>query len=146
MNESKQNDKGKGFPQILHDRSRDAGLRLHILLISLSTGTLGVYFLALTRKTKPPLTLGQQLSALLGLLTMALALGAGLLNLYADCRRYFHWATALQSEERDRRSQHYKGRDRWQRIDRLTARVVGVSFACGIVSSIVYMAFRILRY
>jgi hypothetical protein len=39
---------GEGFPPILHDRSRAAGMDLHRLLISLSTGTLAIYFLALT--------------------------------------------------------------------------------------------------
>jgi hypothetical protein len=44
---------GNGFAQILHDCSRSVGMDLHRLSISLSTGTLAIYFLALTGEARP---------------------------------------------------------------------------------------------
>ena len=137
--------KGKGFPQILHDRARDAGLRLHSLLVSLATGGLGIYFLALTAKVDPPLTSNQKAAVVVGLTAMATALGSGILNWYADCRRNFHWASALQATQKEQKSAHYGSRDRWQRVDRLTASFLGATFLVGIVASAGYICLRVFE-
>jgi hypothetical protein len=56
--DKKGDERGQGFPQILHDRSRTAGTELHKLLLSLSTGGVAVYFVALTRQTAKVGTFG----------------------------------------------------------------------------------------
>jgi hypothetical protein len=94
---------GEGFPQIVHDRARRAAEELHKLFISLSTAANGVYFIALTGKIEPPLSKAQRLCTVVALLAMAGALGCGLLAWYADARRNFFWASAMQAEGRKRK-------------------------------------------
>ena len=93
--------KGEGFAQILHDRSRSVGLELHRLLTSLSTGTLAIYFLALTGEAKPPLTPSQRVCAAVSVFCVAFSAAFGIVSMYADVRRYYLWASALQLQIRD---------------------------------------------
>src|SRR5215472_12980716 len=74
---------GEGFAQILHDRSRDRGTDLHRLLISLSTGTLAIYFLALTGEAKPALTTNQKVCAVISVVCVAFSAACGILPMYA---------------------------------------------------------------
>ena len=134
---------GVGFPQVLHDRSREAGQELHKLLLSLSTGSLAVYFFALTTKVDPPLTPPQQIAVIVGMCAMALATLSGMIDLFADCRRNFFWAAALQTEDKSKRSASYKKRDKWLRAKRIAAWLLTWSFAVGIVVSLIYVCFRV---
>jgi hypothetical protein len=138
-------EKGEGFPQILHDRSRSQGSELHRFLLSLSTGTLAVYFLALTGEAKPPLTFPQRRTAIAGLACVALAVASGLLGMYADARRNYFWASALQRKEnRQERSFLYKRRDQWLKTERISDVILTVSFMIGIIVSLIYMVLRVL--
>jgi hypothetical protein len=136
-------DRGKGFPQILHDRSRDAGSDLHRLLISLSTGTLAIYFLALTGEAKPPLSTNQKISAVISVFSVALSAACGIISMFADVRRYYLWASALQTSDKVRKRELYRHRDRWLRRERLLAPAMGALFITGMLSSLVYGAFRV---
>ena len=69
----KSEERGKGFAQILHDRSRESGEALHKLLISLSTAVFAVYFIAVTN-IAVQLTHWQVISAIAGLVFTALAI------------------------------------------------------------------------
>jgi hypothetical protein len=136
--------RGKGFPQILHDRSRAAGLELHRLLISLSTGTLAIYFLALTGEAKPALTTYQKICAVVSVISVALSAASGIFSLYADVRRYYFWASALQTPDKALKQQHYRDRDRWVKRDRALIPTMGLLFVSGMLSSLVYGALRVL--
>ncbi len=148
MNEEKvsHEERGVGFPQILHDRSRDAGRELHKLLLSLSTGSLGVYFFALTTRVEPVLTPRQQWTVMSGMTAMGLATLSGIMDLYADSRRNFFWARALQSEDRKERAGFYKQRDRWWKIERAFGWVLTWTFFAGIVLSMIYVLLRIYAH
>jgi hypothetical protein len=135
---------GEGFPQILHDRSRAAGTELHKLLISLSTGTLAIYFLALTGEAKPPLSKDQKFLAIASVACVALAATSGILSMYADVRRFYLWGSALQAEDKTKRTALYKERDRWITRDRWFAPTMGVFFIIGMLTSVIYGALRIL--
>lgn len=137
-------DRGEGFPQIIHDRARTAAEELHKLLVSLSTASLAVYFVALTSKVEPALTSMQRRSVLGGLGSMALALGCGILAWYADMKRNFYWASAMQHRSRQSRGELYARRDRWLRTK--TRAVVGldVFFFVGIACSVTYIVLRVV--
>jgi|GEM_PF-4710308 len=136
--------RGKGFPQILHDRARDAGTRLHSLLVSLATGALGVFFIALTTKVDPPITSDERISVLAALGLMALSLGTGILNWKADCRRNFFWASALQVRDQAEKDRFYERRDYWLSVERQSATVQWVSFLLGVGATVVYLTLRIV--
>jgi hypothetical protein len=135
---------GEGFPQILHDRSRAAGTELHKLLISLSTGTLAIYFLALTGEAKPPLTRNQKFLAITSVACVALAATSGILSMYADVRRFYLWGSALQTVDKTKRTALYKERDEWITRDRRFAPAMGILFVVGMLTSVIYGTLRIL--
>jgi hypothetical protein len=135
---------GEGFPQILHDRSRAAGLDLHRLVISLSTGTLAIYFLALTGEAKPALTLNQKVCAVVSVVCVAFAAACGIISMYADVRRYYFWASALQTSDKSKKGMLYRQRDRWARRDQRLMPAMGILFVSGMLSSLVYGALRVL--
>jgi hypothetical protein len=136
--------RGEGFPQIVHDRSRDVGRDLQKLLVSLSTGTLAIYFLALTTEAKPGLTHHQTQVSIVALALMALAVGSGLFGMYADTRRNYFWASALQKKDKNAKSLLYKHRDRWLRTERIMDLTLAISFLAGITMSVIYMFLRVL--
>lgn len=136
-------DKGDGFAQILHDRSRAVGTDLVKLVLSLSTGTLAIFFLALTGEAKPPLTLAQKTSAVASVAILGVAVFCGIISMYADTRRYYFWACALQTADKQQRDAHYRSRDAWLLSARLLAAAMGISFLLGMLSSIVYGVLRI---
>jgi hypothetical protein len=144
-NGDKQEDqRGRGFPQILHDRARAAAAELHKLLLSLSTAGVAVYFLALTGKIEPRLTTRQTAAMLVAMLALAIAALSGILCWYADCRRNYFWAVALQSDDKPDRSDLYRQRDRWLWIERLTANLLIGAFVTGVLVSALYIALRLL--
>lgn len=128
--------RGEGFAQILHDRSRAAGMDLHRLLISLSTGTLAIYFLALTGEAKPPLTANQKLCAVISVVCVALSAACGIVSMYADVRRYYFWASALQTSDKPTKRTLYRQRNRWLRRDRTLVPTMGILFISGMLSSL----------
>jgi hypothetical protein len=142
--EEKNEYKGVGFPQILHDRSRNTGNELFRLLISLSTGTLGIYFFALTTEAKPPLTELQQVIALLALSFMAIAVLSGIVSMHSDSRRNYYWACALQPSDKDKKNSLYKKRDLWIKWEYRTFLFLATGFCGGILSTLAYMVCRVI--
>ena len=150
MTDAQDNDdglkRGEGFPQILHDRSRSTGQELHKQLLTLSTGTLAVYFFALTTEVNPPLTAAQKAILMLSLASMAIAAFSGILDLFADMRRNFFWASAIQATgDRPTRNRLYRQRDKWLAVERGCARSLLASFSLGILSSLIYLMLRVLE-
>jgi|HubBroStandDraft_6_1064221.scaffolds.fasta_scaffold549442_1 hypothetical protein len=137
---------GSGFAQILHDRSRATGWEIQKLLISLSTATSGIYFLALTQRAQPPLTLWQKTTAISSLFLMAAATLCGIIGGFADSRRNYFWASALQApeNEKERRTRMYRSRNRWLRLERICDILLSLNFAVGVLISFAYMVLRVL--
>jgi hypothetical protein len=137
-------ERGRGFPQILHDRARTAAEELHKLLLSLSTGGVAVYFLGLTGKIEPRLTTSQIATVLVATIGFAGAGLSGITCWYADCRRNYFWASALQTGDKLERSKFYRQRDRWLRTERVTANLLIGLFVLGVLVSALYVGFRLL--
>jgi len=136
--------RGKGFPQILHDRARESSQQLHKLLLSFSTGLLAVYFIALTATDDAAKPGVQTIAAITGLVTTGLAVFAGLLGLYADMKRNYFRAAAIQAKEPQRRDKLYKTRDQWRQRQRFSIATLNLCFLLGVTSSVVYVIFRVL--
>jgi hypothetical protein len=69
--------RGQDFADKLHARSREAAAEQRKLLISLATGCLALYFVALTGKIEPALTWSQTITCMLSVIFMALSILAG---------------------------------------------------------------------
>ncbi len=134
----------KDTAQIFHDRARGAAEEIHKLLLSFAGATLGVYFIALTKEISQ-LTRPQTFSCMAGMLSMGTAVFVGLLGLFADMKRYYFWGCALPEIEHRKRDALYRQRDRWLVRQRLSRPVLFACFSLGIISSIVFMAFRIMN-
>jgi len=67
--ESESDKRPPDLAKTLHDRARSAGTEYHRLLISLATGVLAAYFIALTAKVEPPLSTVERALAITGLWT-----------------------------------------------------------------------------
>lgn len=145
MAESKTERAGdKVSAQVFHDRAKDAANEMHKLLLSFAGATLGVYFIALTKELSQ-ITRPQMLSCLAGVLMMGTAVFIGLLGLFADMKRYYFWGCAMQEHDRDKRDAFYQERDRWLARQRLSRPVLFIFFSLGIIASIVFMVFRIIK-
>jgi len=130
--------------QTLHDRARESSQQLHKLLLSFSTGLLAIYFVALTATEDAAAPGVQTVSAIVGLVATGLAIFAGLEGLYADMKRNYFLAAALQANDTQRRDELYKYRDHWRRRLRVSIVALNVLFLLGVTSSVVYIIFRVL--
>ncbi|MGQ0598199.1 hypothetical protein [Aquabacterium sp.] len=141
--------RGQGFPQILHDRARVSTEELVRLLLTLSTAGVGVFFIALTGKSDPPLTPRQEVAVLVALVAMAAATLCGMLSWFADGRRNYLWATALQTKkgkEDGPRDQLFVRRDFWLALARRAYQLLMLLFGVGIVASLYYLVCRVLNW
>lgn len=136
--------RGKGFPQILHDRARKSGEELHKLVLSLSTGGVAVSFLALTGKVDPLLTRAQKGSVIAVLAALTIASVCGILGWYSDCHCNYCWAAALQCDDRKQKSALYKRRDTWLGLRRVTGSGLMIFFLAGTISAALYTLMRVL--
>lgn len=140
--------RGEGFPQILHDRARVSTEELVRLLLTLSTAAVGVFFIALTGKSDPPLTPRQEVAVLVALVAMASATLCGMLSWFADGRRNYLWATALQTKKGPKdgpRDQLFVRRDFWLDLAKRAYQLLMLLFGVGIVASLIYLVCRVLK-
>ncbi|MBN1430928.1 MAG: hypothetical protein JXB07_21345 [Anaerolineae bacterium] len=141
----KEDVRGKGFAQILHDRARASAERLDALMMSLSTALLGVAFFALSTEVSPALTTGQRLLLLVVLPALGISVVAGMIGLRADVRRNLHHAAAVQHKEKGEKAEvtaTYRKRDRWLGIERIAGRVQEIFFVIGILAVSCYAILR----
>ena len=136
--------RGEGFPQILHDRARDSAVELHKTILSLSTGMVAVYFVALTTTTGPSLTALQQINVVIGIVVFSLSVFSGLVCSFADVRRNYCWANAIQAKN-ESSTRFYKLRDRWLKLKNFTWTLTLVLFSLGMAFSLAYMLLRLLK-
>ena len=130
----------------LHDRARESSQQLHKLLLSFSIGLLAVFFVALTATEDAAKAGVQTISAIAGLSAMGIAVLVGLFAFYADMKRNYFQASALQTKDKPRRDKLFQTRDRWRRCQRLSILTLNSFFLFGIISSLLYVIFRVLDY
>jgi uncharacterized membrane protein YbhN (UPF0104 family) len=144
--ERKRKRRGGGLAQILHDRARKSIEELHRLVLTFSTAILAIYFLALTTKIEPALTRNQTIISIVGLISLGLAVIAGLASLFADTKRNYFRACALQATDQSDRDGYFALRDRWLPYQRWATRFLYAFFIAGIASSVIYVVSRILGW
>ena len=132
----------KNLAQTFHDRAKGASEEFHKLLLSIAGVTLGIYFITLTKELSQ-ITRYQMFTCLFGILTMGTAVFVGLLGLFADMKRFYFWGCAKQELDRSKRDAFYLKRDRWLARQNLSRPVLIVCFILGIISSIIFMVFRL---
>ena len=142
--ENQEHQRSQSAPHTLHDRARSAAEDLHKILLLLSSGGMAVLFIAFTEETNTPPSMAEQLVGLLAISSMAVAALSGIAYRYADCRRDYLWASALEVNEKNKRSHFYKQRDRWVLIARTSSQFLITFFVVGILSAVGYIGLRLL--
>lgn len=129
--------------QKFHDRARESGVELRKLVISLSTGALAIYFLALTQEIKPPLTNIQQSLLVVSVCFFGLCIFCGIVSWWSDGARFFFLALNAESNQSDSPDSAFKLKRRWTIVRRLSDVLLTVAFSGGILVSIVFILYRI---
>lgn len=136
-------DRDTDLKAVLHERARESSVEQRKLLISLSTASLGAYFLALTVEVKPALLTTQKTAICIGAVLLFAAMIAGLFAWQADAQRNYVWARALEVKDDEKRKPFIAAKNKWARRLELCMRILRVCFAAGILAGFAYTLMRV---
>ncbi len=129
--------------QKFDDRARESSVELRKLVISLSTGALAMYFLVLTKEIRPPLTDNQQTLLIVSIYFFGLCILGGIISWWSDGSRFFFLARIIESNQENSSDLLFKMKRRWQIARRISDVLLMASFSGGILTSIVFIFYRI---
>jgi hypothetical protein len=134
-------------PQKLHDRAAESAKETRQAILTLSSGALAVFFLALTtsKAVEPPLTSLERWVMLLSLSCMAVAVISSLWCAYADAHWSYWWARFVEERDEDleRREVIQHLQDRFHLHKRNSETVLRWAFALGVILAAVYLFSRV---
>lgn len=131
--------------QVLHDRAASSARETRAHVMTMATGSLAVFFLALTAEIKPPLSTTQEQVIVVVIVLMAVSILSGLWSAITDAQWSYCWAKVIESEERE--PKQVEGwtakRDRWHAHKRWSEQASLVAFVLGVIGASVYLWLRI---
>ena len=134
-------------PQKLHDRAAESAKETRQAILTLSSGALAVFFLALTtnKAVEPALKPFERWVILLSLTCMAVAVVSSLWCAYADAQWSYWWARVIENRAEDaERRKFIEGRqDSYHVHKRVSESVLRWAFAIGVTLAAVYLFSRI---
>ena len=134
-------------PQKLHDRAAESAKETRQAVLTLSSGALAVFFLALTttKDVEPPLMPFQRWVILLSLSCMALAIVSSLWCAYADAQWSYFWARVIENRDEDteQRPAFIRLQNSYHTHKRVSETVLRWAFAIGVTLAAVYLFSRI---
>lgn len=131
--------------QSLHDRAAASARETRGHVLAMATGSLAVFFLALTARTDPPLSAPQKSVVLGAIVAMAIAIFAGLWSAYSDAQWSYCWAKDIEGSARpDGGDVPWQAQtDRWHRQKRGSERVSLLAFITGVLFAAIYLVLRV---
>jgi hypothetical protein len=130
-------------PAKLYDRASLSAKETRQAITAMSTGSLALFFLALTTKIEPLLTIPQRLAVLVALALMAIAIFAGLWSAQADARWSYGWGREVEKRRGDTVNwEEYK--DYWHKHKLKGENWCFRSFAAGVFVAAVYIVLRVI--
>jgi len=138
--------RGQEFADRLHQRSREAAAEHRKVLTSMATGSLAVFFVALTTKIEPSLTCMQTVTVSFALGFMATAVFLGVFTWYADAQRNFFWAKVEEGKQKSGGPEFDTLSKKWRKRLYLADKFLIVAFLFGITSSVLYLLGRIYKW
>ena len=123
-----------------HDKAKDAGNKLKAYILSIATGSTGVFFFTLTGKDVSYLSYAEKGLLLVAVFFFVTTVVLSLLELYLDSKRFFNMAEELEKpvEEQD-----------WAYNEKITALrlkmiyATYISISLGFLLTFIYMVLRI---
>jgi hypothetical protein len=135
--------------QLLHNRAAESAKETRQSIVTLSAGSLAVFFLALTSKIEPPLSDPQKATVIIALVAMAAAIFAGLWSAYSDAQWSFFWAKErtqveeMTSQPNISPDTYWRNqKNRWHRHKRWSEKAALISFTLGVFVASIYIALR----
>ena len=131
------------FADTLHARAREAASEQRKLLISLSTGGVGVFFFSLTSTISPPISELQKYFISASLVFLASAILSGLYAWHADALRNYYWAQVEAGEQKKDGTEYDYLAGLWKRRLQWSTTILISSFILGQLFAIAYIWARI---
>ncbi len=143
MNKSEELESDEEQSALMHSRAREAGSELRRAIITLSTGSIAILFLALTAEIKPPLSLLEKICAVGTVLSHAAAALSGLFAWGADAERNFFWAHSLSAKQHENwRTKADKERKVRQSVMSNADKTSRILFVVGVLLATIYLLVR----
>ena len=130
-------------PQVLHDRAGESARETRTHVIGLATGSLALFFIALTGKADPALTNVQRHVVMAAVILHACAVGSGLWSAFADAQWSYHWARELQAADTKTANVFKRAAAQWHWHKRWSEKATLALCALGVVLSATYLALRV---
>lgn len=124
-----------------HELAKDAGNRLRAYILSVSSGATGVFFLALTKTGKTPLTCSEKWLLSIALVSFVITVFLCLYELRIDAQRFFSLAKELSKPESDRnweQNEKFKSKRYW------LIHSSYVTLGVAIISTSIYLVLNII--
>ncbi len=151
--EEYRNSSAKPSSQLLHNRAAESAKETRQSIITLSAGSLAVFFLALTSKIDPELSQTQKTSVIVALICMALAIFSGLWSAYSDAQWSYFWAKFREDAEcktdksnETKTTKWTREVDRWHKQKRWSEKASMLFFVAGVLGSSIYIALRAFNW
>lgn len=138
--------RGQEFADTLHQRSRESAFEYRKLLTSLATGSLALFFLALTTEVRPELTRLQVATLVGAVLCMAVSIFSGMYCWHADATRNYYWGMVEEGKQRSGGPEFDTMAKTWKRRLERASKFLKYAFATGIALSVAYILERILAW
>jgi len=130
-------------PDVLRDRARKSAEEFQKIAAAVSIGALGVFFISVTQKVDPPLTLAERWLLLAGVAAMAIAALTAFFGWMADARWNHALARAKEAVATSAKSEDaFNQARRWRRWEVVSGRVYMLAFLVGVLASAAYIWLR----
>ncbi|GGA67156.1 hypothetical protein GCM10011369_05990 [Neiella marina] len=124
-----------------HELAKDAGNRLRAYILSVSSGATGIFFLALTKTDKAPLSCSEKWLLSIALASFVLTVFLCLYELRIDAQRFFSLAKELGKPKAE---QSWDKNEQFKSIRYWLIHMSYVTLGVAIVSTSLYLASKIV--
>lgn len=129
-------------PDTLRGRARSSAEEFQRITVAISSGALGVFFIALTEKIDPPLTGTEHVILLCAIAAMAIATLCAIVTWFADARWNAALAEAKEATDPGVKESMKRKTRGWRRAEDVAGIVFLLTFVPGLIASSVYLWLR----
>ena len=123
----------------LYDRAALSAGEYRKTLTTLSSGSLGVFFLAVTTKVEPLLSAFQRKALMVAIFGMALSILLGITAWAADARWAFSSAAAIDPTKVSEAAKWERQWNRWHVVKRNCDYFLPLTFMTGVIAAVCYV-------
>lgn len=129
-------------PSTLRDRARVSAEELQRISVAIPVASLGVFFIALTQKVEPALTMTERFFLLIAIVGMAVAAFCSIFTWMADARWNRALALVKEAAGNAKRQTPEKTVMRWKKAENAAGVIFLLSFCPALIATAVYVWLR----